>query len=88
MLCRLENTENGKTKFISLPKSEERMASMLEDIGVTAKTNEIYKVSYIGIHRPELAKKIMEMGLSPNLYINFYDEIKNKGREIDFKKLS
>ena len=41
MLCRLENTENGKTKFISLPKSEERMASMLEDIGVTAETNEI-----------------------------------------------
>lgn len=64
MLCRLENTENGKTKFISLPKSEERMASMLEDIGVTAETNEIYKVSYIGTHRPELAKRIMEFGLS------------------------
>ena len=63
MLCRLENTENGKTKFISLPKSEERMASMLEDIGVTAETNEIYKVSYIGTHRPELAKRIMEFGL-------------------------
>ena len=63
-ICRLENTENEKTKFISLPKSEERMASMLEDIGVTAETNEIYKVSYIGTHRPELAKKIMEMGLS------------------------
>ena len=64
MLCRLENTENGKTKFISLPKSDSILASMLEDIGVTAETNDKYKVSYIGTRRPELAKRIMEMGLS------------------------
>lgn len=64
MLCRLENSENGKTKFISLPKSEERIASILEDIGVTAETNEVYKISYIGTQRPELAKRIMEIGLS------------------------
>ncbi len=64
MLCRLENTENGKTKFISLPKSDNILAAMLEDIGVTAETNEKYKISYVGTLRPELAKRIMEVGLS------------------------
>ena len=64
MLCRLENSENGKTKFVSLPKSECGLASMLEDIGVTAETKAKYKISYIGTQRPELAKRIMEMELS------------------------
>ncbi|MBQ9792743.1 MAG: ferrous iron transport protein B [Clostridia bacterium] len=35
-----------------------------------------------------LTLQLKEMGLNPNLYINFYNEIKSKGREFDFKKLS
>lgn len=64
MLCRLENTENGKTKFISLPKNDNILSSMLEDIEVTTETNSKYRISYIDTLRPELAKRIMELGLS------------------------
>ena len=64
MLCRLENLENGRTKFISLPKSERRIASYLVDIGVTVDTDMEFRISYIGTKRPELGKQMMELGLS------------------------
>lgn len=35
-----------------------------------------------------LTLQLMEMGLIPNLYINFYDEVKKRGEEIDFSLLS
>ncbi len=64
MLCRLENIENGRTKFISLPKSERRIAAYLVDIGVTFETEASFRISYIGTKRAELGRQMMEMGLS------------------------
>lgn len=61
---RLENLENGRKKFISLPKSERRIAAMLVDIGVTFDTDMSYKISYIGTKNRELAKEMLDIGLS------------------------